>query len=157
MTDLLLWLLIAATLNNLIVFAFSYVKSKGVTWKFRKQEVFTYASSEPFYHTKIRKHQMRKYFFLNGAFYAVVNILVSNSFIEFAFTMILILVQYVTMYKIYVRQCPLFFVHEKGVSCQMIVHPRDRDHVGNIQWEEMEWMDFDLPESVKERIEKKIS
>ena len=152
MSDLWIWFIVIATLNNAATIGFSYIKSKFAKWRIRKHDYFTYASSEPFYGGSTKKLQMRRYYYLNGSFYTLIAVLVSSSILNFVLAMTLLLVQYVALYQFYLKQYPTFYVYEKGISCQALLHPMDRDHVGKLKWDKIELMDFELPENVRNQI-----
>lgn len=153
MSDLLLWFLIIATVHNIMTYGSSYFKAKWVKWRIRKLELFTYASDQPFYESLSRKKRLKHSFYFNGAFYLLVDALVSNSFLDFFVGVTVISIQYVALYRYYLKQTPTFYAHEKGLYCQVIAHPMDREHIGRLKWDRLELMEeLELPQAIKEKI-----
>lgn len=137
MSDLLLLILILVTLGN--VFNLIYAKTRMTFYrlKFKKTEKLTYQSADCFYEGKKDQKELKSYFLYNGAFFSLLCTLVSNSIADFILSMSIILMQYYILFNYYKKQKPLFYLHEKGITCVMIAPIVEKNKFGMKGWREI--------------------
>jgi hypothetical protein len=141
MSDLLYIILIFAVVNNLVGMLFSYLRVAFAKFKTKHHEKMTFSTSIFYYSDGTRKRKLKKSFIHSSIFFAVLCSFVSNSFIDFLISMILIGVQNYYVFKFYMKQSPTYYVTENGVACLLMVPSIDKEQTGFKKWDKVTYFD----------------
>jgi len=141
MSDLLIWILILATCQNVLSLTYSHLRLKWVEYRIKKQQEFYFESSVQYYDTTGKTMRLKRHFVYNGIFFASFGALVSNSILDFAGGMLFLGVQLFMMYRLYKHQKPTFYLTEKGIACSMLAHPIEKEQVGLKKWKDVKSYD----------------